>query len=196
MKLILSRLRQRFPLVMIIFGLTLLSISGIHFTLRDRSLRLRASQLPQVEVTAYQAGEFGQPISNKLPEPTKISTGKKVDVTITPGVLQDDVWSISDSTATFLTQSARPGEGGNVVIYGHNTRPILGNIRTVKVGEEIAVTTADGQQHRYRVTWTKEVRPSDVSSVQPTDTEVLTVYTCTGFLDSKRFIVRAEPIIE
>lgn len=103
-------------------------------------------------------------------------------------------WEVSPEKTSFLSQSARPGEGGNIILYGHNTRKILGNIRALKGGEIITLTTEDGKAHQYKVERMKESDPSDVSWLQPTDSEVLTLYTCSGIFDSKRFLVRAVPI--
>jgi len=38
--------------------------------------------------------------------------------------------------------------------------------------------------------------PSDTTYLLPTKVEILTLYTCTGFLDSKKLIVRAMPAVQ
>lgn len=189
-------LKKAGPVLLLSSGLLLLGVSGLHFTLRDRSLRLRADQVPSYQVVVPEFGPNETTLPERPPAPDHIFVPWRLDVDITPGVLQGDTWSVDEKTATFLSQTARPGEGGNIVIYGHNTRKILGNIRVFIPGEEITLTTQDGQEHTYKVTWTKEVSPDDVSAIQPTDAEVLTLFTCSGFLDSQRFIVRAEPVGE
>lgn len=161
-----------------------LLISGVHSTWQDRSLRLRAAQLDQPQAAQ---GE-----RNALP--SQIFIPWRVDTLINPGALENGKWSIDQDTATYLSQSARPGEGGNIVLYGHNTREILGNIRALVPGEKITITSQDGSTHDYEVEWTKEVSAEDVSAIQPTETEFLTLFTCSGFLDSQRFIVRAKPV--
>jgi sortase (surface protein transpeptidase) len=52
---------------------------------------------------------------------------------------------------------------------------------------------AEGKTAKYIVSETKRVLPNAVEEVLPTDHEVVTVYTCTGFLDSQRFVVKALP---
>jgi LPXTG-site transpeptidase (sortase) family protein len=183
---LLSKLRNNTPLIIIGIGVSLLLTSGVHSTWRDRSLRLRAEEV----------SEFAAPQSERKPSAQKISIPWRVETPIRSGEIQNGKWSLDTDAATHLSQSANPGEAGNIVIYGHNTREILGNIRVLVPGEKITLTTEDGSQHLYEVEWTKEVPPSDVSAVQPTDSEMLTLFTCSGFLDSQRFVVRAKPVLE
>ena len=51
--------------------------------------------------------------------PVHIEIPWKVDVGIVPSTLKSGRWSISEVAASFLIQSSFPGEGGNIVIYGH-----------------------------------------------------------------------------
>ena len=89
-----------------------------------------------------------------------------------------------------------PGETGNAVIAGHRDtffRPL----RNVRLGDEIFVDTPQGHIE-YRVTSLRVVHPRDLSVLDPTDDEVLTLITCYPFtlLGSApdRFIVRAARI--
>jgi len=40
-----------------------------------------------------------------------------------------------------------------------------------------------------------EVKPDQVEYLLPTSEETLTLYTCSGFMDQKRFIVRGERVL-
>ena len=86
-----------------------------------------------------------------------------------------------------------PGETGNAGIAGHRDtffRPL----RNVRLGDEIFVDTPQGRVE-HRVTSLRVVHPRDLSVLDPTDDEVLTLITCYPFtlLGSApdRFIVRA-----
>jgi LPXTG-site transpeptidase (sortase) family protein len=117
-----------------------------------------------------------------------------IDIAIEPGFITNNIWTISDHYANHLHTSAHPGSNGNIVVYGHNSRPILGNLTNVSEGDTIIITDSDNTEHRYTVHTTFTVTPDTMDPVQPTDEEILTVYTCTGLLNSKRFIVQAKPI--
>jgi sortase A len=95
-----------------------------------------------------------------------------------------------------ITSTALPGQPGNVGIAGHRDtffRP-LRNIQTYDV---ITLTTFSGE-FRYRVVSTRVVPPTEVSVLDPDETEVLTLVTCYPFYfvgsAPSRFIVRAERI--
>lgn len=180
---LLTRLKKHTPELIISLGLFLLLLNGVHSIFRDRALSLDAQT-----VEAY-----AQPQAQRPPKPSHIFIRWFVDSDITDAVYTGSKWTVSADSASYLLQSARPGEGGNIIIYGHNTRPILGNIRALKGNETITLTTEDGTEHLYRVDSLTEVAPNQTQLLQPTDTEVLTIYTCSGIFDSQRFIVRALP---
>lgn len=160
--------------------------SALHTYLRDRSLRLQ-----QHVVQAYQQEERPQ----RKPRPTMIAIQWfLLNVAIEEQVYTNGEWTISQTKASHLASSANPEENGNIIIYGHNTREIMGNIRALKGNERIHVTTEDGEDHQYKITGLYEVDPQDTRYLQPTQEETLTLYTCSGLLDRKRFVVQAKPL--
>ncbi len=110
----------------------------------------------------------------------------------------------------WYTHSAMPGQGENVVLWGHVARwrdtPAIPapfeRLREVTLGSELVVETADGTAHRYAVTRLVQVRPDEVQYILPTGTEQLTLVSCIGdwvILDgvrtrAQRLIVIAAPI--
>lgn len=79
-------------------------------------------------------------------------------------------------------------------MYGHNWTSILGNLPKVKTGDVITVTMHDGKKKDFRIEYTAVVTPDQDYIIDNTNDVRLTLYTCTGFLDSKRFVVVAKPI--
>lgn len=173
---------------LILFGAFFVSLSTTHFFFRRRALTL-----DQQTVNAYIATlPIGDPREDLLP--THIYSQYFLDVAIEPQVYEQGRWTISENYASYLVSSARPTESGNIILYGHNKRSILGNIRAYKGGELIILTVASGEQKKYRVTSTELVDPSDTTLLTPTTTETLTIYTCGGIFDSQRFVITATPI--
>lgn len=89
--------------------------------------------------------------------------------------------------------TALPGAEGNAAFAAHRDtffRPLEG----VKTGDEVVVTTPTGV-HRYAVTGTRIVDPSEVSVLDATGGRQLTLVTCYPFNfvgnAPKRFIVQA-----
>jgi len=177
-------LRNHLAETFIVLGLLLMSINAVHFSLRDRVLSVHSDV-----IMAYQAAN-----DTRLAEPVKIVIPWRVDTTIEPGVIEKGKWTVHEETATYLASSARPGESGNIILYGHNTRDILGNIRALQSGEIITLTAGNGQKYQYQVEATQQVKADNLEWLGPTDAEVLTIYTCAGFLDQERFLVRAVPV--
>jgi LPXTG-site transpeptidase (sortase) family protein len=115
-----------------------------------------------------------------------------VDVKIQESRIENGVWQVFPDSASHLESSARIGEDGNIIIYGHNKNNILGPIRWAKEGTLIELFDQKGNKYLYEVFKTDTVSPDNLSYILPTKEEILTVYTCTGFLDSKRFIAVAK----
>jgi sortase A len=101
-----------------------------------------------------------------------------------------------------LFSGARLGESGNLVLAGHRTswfRPL----ETVAPGDDIELDWFDprggGLRHRtYMVDATRIVDPQDVTLLEPTSRDALTLITCYPFgygpRSPQRFIVRAQPL--
>lgn len=170
-------------LVGLTIGLNLLLISG-WYLLYSKTV-LSFATIPQVTARLELRGS----IPTKIEIPS-ISLSQLIEL----GSINDKgVWSISPSSATYLDNSARPAEGSNIVVYGHNKNAIFGGLRRVKLQDKITLTTESGKTYEYEVGEIAVVKPTDIVVVLPTDNEVLTVYTCTGFLDSMRLVIKAYP---
>lgn len=171
--------------VLLVLGVVLLGVWGAHKFLyfRSMTLSLRHASL----FTSASA-----PVSY----PAEILIGERINIPIVPAGYVNGSWLISDRYANHVTKSATPGNAGNIIIYAHNKASMFGPLHLVQKGEQITVKTKDGKTHRYRITDTLTVAPSETQFLLPSSTEVLTLYTCTGFLDSMRLIVRAVPITD
>ena len=174
------------PEVLLVTGIILTGLSLGH-----RLLRTRALKLSDAVVTQYLADS---PVASSPNYPTHINIPWFVDVAIDPQPFVAGNWSISENHVSYLVDSALPGEPGNIIMYGHNKRTILGNIRVLKGYEKITLTLSDGSTRVYQVESMQQVSPTQTQLLAPTDSETLTLYTCSGFMDSQRFVVRAKPI--
>lgn len=136
------------------------------------------------EVSVYLA----QPIKLFIPRLSKT-------LKISDGFVTDDRWMVSETGVSFLTTSAVPGNGGNSVLYGHNRVDILGKLWKVTDGDLVYVILSDGSFAKYRIFETKEVAPNQVEILDHVGDSRLTIYTCSGFLDSARFVVVGELVV-
>ncbi len=76
--------------------------------------------------------------------------------------------------------TAMPGQVGNVVVAGHRTsgHQVFRNIDVLAEGDEILFTETDGSVHRYRVTSSRIVVPTEVWIVDQTPTPTATLFAC------------------
>jgi sortase A len=93
-----------------------------------------------------------------------------------------------------IPETALPGEPGNAGLAGHRDTFFRG-LKDVRTGDRIVVTTA-ASVVSYVVRTTRVVEPENVSVLDPTPSQMLTLVTCYPFhyigAAPKRFIVQAE----
>ena len=90
--------------------------------------------------------------------------------------------------AGWFTDSAMPGQGSNVVFWGHVLRWVdtpeiaapFARVHELQPGAEVVVVAADGTERHYRVTQQVQVQPEDVHYIYPTATERVTLVSCIG----------------
>jgi len=111
-----------------------------------------------------------------------------VDVEVIPAKIENNIWPVYDKKAGYIIN------GKNLIIYGHNKNDILGPIRYVVAGSSIILLDSSKNEYMYEVIKTDIVDPGNLKYIENTNEEQLTVYTCTGIFDSKRFIVVAKRI--
>ena len=158
------------------------------------SFSVLASERLQWLADQAQLTELAQQVvaPQRLPAPSHLFIPWKVDADITSQRLLNGRWVIAENGVSYLEDSGRPGEETPVVLYGHNTREQLGNIRAMVGGEPITLTTEDGAVHRYDVETIQEVDPANTSILKEVSGDRLIMYTCSGFWDSRRWVVVAK----
>lgn len=115
-----------------------------------------------------------------------------IDLPITPAKLVRGYWETSLTTASFGEGSAAPGTGSNTVVFAHAREGLFLPLKDVNVGDRIYLLT-QSRHFSYTVDTITEVNPTDVYTIRSTEDERLTLFTCSGFFDSKRLVVVAKP---
>lgn len=119
--------------------------------------------------------------------------GKSIDLVVRHAKIIKGYWETSEGSASHGEGSANPGERGNVVVFAHARVGLFYNLKDVKEDDIVYIFTKD-RWYRYKVSEIKAVYPNQIETVGPTDKEVLTLFTCSGFFDEKRLIVKAYPV--
>ena len=129
----------------------------------------------------------------------------KLDSRIVESPIRNGYWDVPKFVAGHLELTANPNSGGNIVLAGHvesiSSGNVFANIGSFEVGDEVSIFT-DREEIRYRVNEIRIVKNDDISVVQPTPVETLTLITCYGtFLPAtrdydRRLIVTARRDVE
>lgn len=116
-----------------------------------------------------------------------------MDLKIEKSKIIGGYWEVFSDKAGWGEGSGFPGQPGNQVIFAHAREGFFLPLRLIEVGTNIYILT-DSDWYEYKVTGINEVSPDQIEVIAPTEDETLTLYTCSGYKDSKRLIVTAKPI--
>ena len=114
-----------------------------------------------------------------------------IDLEIIPSKITNNTWEAASQGVSYLSSSPIPGEKGNSILYGHNWTNLLGNLTKIRPGHEINIILSNREKKTFIVEYISIVGPNDTQILANTDDTRITLYTCTGFLDTKRFVVTA-----
>lgn len=116
-----------------------------------------------------------------------------IDLPVKEAKVINGFWEVFVDSAAFGLGSAYPDEVGNEVIFAHAREGLFLPLRKAKIGQSVMVLSKD-KWYSYKIKEIKEVLPNQTEVIAPTKDTILTLYTCSGFSDNKRFIVTAEKI--
>ncbi len=130
---------------------------------------------------------------SKAPQKIEIPS-IKVELPIISAIKEGNKWETTHNGVSHLSSTPIPGQKGNSVLYGHNWGSLLADLPQIKPGQKVFVTFGNGKRQMFVVEYTAVVDPSESYIIDSTKDTRITIYTCTGFLDSKRFVVVAKPV--
>src|SRR5205085_1705665 len=121
--------------------------------------------------------------SNKKPVEIIIPS-LSIDLPIIPSKITNNTWETTMKGVSYLTSSPIPGNKGNSILYGHNFWNLLGKLPQSKPGQEIDIVYSDRSEKKFVIQYTSVVSPNQIDILKPTQDNRITIYTCTGFLDT------------
>lgn len=141
---------------------------------------------------SYPTGGTGTQTSQKTPVRIDIAR-LNIALPVIPMSITQGKWSATDKGIAYLSGTPLPGDPGNSILYGHNWPNLLGKLVYIVPGDAIKITFSDGTIKRFLVAYTTTVTPDETHILSKSSDTRITLYTCTGFLDSKRFVAVASP---
>ncbi len=133
---------------------------------------------------------------SEITEPVAIRIDNvDISLPLIPSRIEKNKWEATARGVSFLESSVYPGEVGNSILYGHNWPNLLGNLTKVKPGDKIRIYYSNNSSRDFLIEYIAKVRPEDTSVLKNSQDRTITLYTCAGFLDSKRLIVVAKLLV-
>jgi len=128
-----------------------------------------------------------------LPPERIIIPALNIDIMVKESKIVNGYWEVFSDSAGFGLGSSYPDEKGNQVIFAHAREGLFLPLRNAKIGQNVLIFTKE-KWFEYRISNIKEVLPSQTDVINPSTEEMLTLYTCSGFSDSKRLIISAKRV--
>ena len=134
-----------------------------------------------------------RPIGFIFQAPTQLKIpSRKLEIKVDQGGIIEGEWILSETDALYLPTSGKVGEGYNTIIYAHNTDNLFGRLKYMAYGDEVFVKDNEGREFVYRVYEKEEVSATNLKELYSTEKNIITLFTCDGWFDAKRFVVRAK----
>lgn len=153
---------------------------------------------PVAAATSTKPADITQPVHNDEPvisgQPTHISfPSRDISIDVAPGYYDaaHNSWTLSKDKAHFATVTSEPNnKTGNTFIYGHNRWQVFTGLLNAQPGEQAIITTANGHTFTYTLRSVTDVDPDDTSYMQPHNSPILTVQTCSGlWYENRRMFI-------
>lgn len=142
----------------------------------------------RIAFTEYQPTNYSN--YNVIPVRIRIPS-LNIDLPIIEATINKNKWATTNDGVSYLETSPLPGYKGNSILYGHNWNNLLGKLKYIKPGEKIEIAYSNGTIKKFSVNTMGVVTPDQTHVLLPSKDVRITLYTCTGFLDSKRLVVTA-----
>lgn len=169
------------------FGALWCLLGGYYFWLENHQNNLTFENYHVTKVAAATAKT-----EDKQSTPKQIMIDDlNIELPLIRAKVEGDKWETTHNGASYLSSSPIPGNTGNSIVYGHNWTRLFGNLVYAKPGQAIKIAFDDGSVRRFVIKETSTVLPTASNILDSSTDKRITLYTCTGFLDSKRFVVVA-----
>ncbi|SRR5258708_5652435 len=169
--------------IFLIFGLWCLVLSSMFFLERYQ---------PSAKQNTVSLADTNTFSVNPNAKPARmIIKSINVDLPIVPSQMKNWNWEMTDRGVSYLVSSPIPSQTGNSILYGHNFPALLGGLPRVKPGEKITIVFSDKSYKTFTIGYTAVVSPDQIHILDASKDKRITIYTCTGLFDEKRFVAVA-----
>lgn len=160
-----------------ILGISLIVV-GFSLIVRSKTLSL---PLSKVSIATY---------SPLWPKNVRIKS-ISLEAEVASGGYKDEKWILVNDHALYLPTSSKLGDGGNTILYAHNTDKLFGNLKKTSVGDIIDVNDADGKTYSFSIYSKEYIKANQMGKLATNLKDTITLFTCDGWFDEKRLVVKA-----
>jgi LPXTG-site transpeptidase (sortase) family protein len=142
---------------------------------------------------AFKNYDYSHTLTVKADNPPReiIVPDLHIDLPIIPAKITNNTWQTTQDGASYLVTSPIPGDPGNSIIYAHNWASLFGSLVYAKPGQKVDIDYADGSSKTFTIEYTQVVSSDESSILAQSKDNRITLYTCTGWFDTKRFVAVA-----
>ncbi len=167
---------------------------------------LHPENRPPYHVLLGLLGRESAPVASALPAPAAASAPARLVIdsigldarVVGVGMDANGELVVPNHDVGWYEHSARPGQGENVVFWGHvlrfrnapKTPAPFARLKELSIGAPVTVYDALGVAHAYKVVQQIQVRPNQVEYILPRGREIVTMVSCYG----NNVIVRGEVV--
>lgn len=115
-----------------------------------------------------------------------------ITVPVAAGGIAKGEWLLNDNSAFYLPTSGKLSEGFNTIIYAHRLPNLFANLEQIKNDDFIEVFDQNDKKFVYKVFAVKSIMPTDLDQIRSQIKNSLTLFTCDGWFDQSRLVVKAK----
>jgi len=130
-------------------------------------------------------------LSNYKEEPRRITIpAVGINLPVKKAKIVSETWEVLNDAASYGELTTFPGEIGNTVIFSHAVSSLFGDLPKIRNGDFVYILT-DSYTFTYKIVKTNSVQPDDIGILASGNEKALTLYTCEGTADERRFTAKA-----
>lgn len=134
-----------------------------------------------------------------LSRPTRIlipDVNLGLDVISSTITVETNDWPLSDDSVHDANFTSSLGnERGTLLLYGHNSWPVLRNANDLSVGERMYLVDENGKTWGFVLSETKIVTPEQVGFIYEDTPFRVVIVTCNGWADEYRRLFYFQPVV-
>ncbi len=157
-----------------------------HFVIVTNATPFYAYAKTDSQNVKTEASASSEVIPNRL-----IISDHQINLPISKSSVENGEWQVSTQGVSLMSP-ANPSIEQGFVLFGHDWPVLLGRIRQAKIGQQIELQYNNGKQETYRIESIFSISPTQLDILKLAKPKTILIYTCSGFLDSKRFVVLAQ----